>query len=199
MVVKRWLMLSISAVMLLLLSACGGEQAEAPEAPDSQDSSDEETATEEETTEEETVTLVDSDEQEVAMATLTEDEAGVHISLEGENLPSGEHGFHIHNQGACEAPDFESSGEHYNPTDANHGFDDPDGPHAGDLENIEVADDGTVSEEMTNDMVTLEEGADNTLKTDEGTAFIIHSGPDDYETQPSGDSGDPIACGVISE
>src|SRR5699024_7499207 len=103
------------------------------------------------------------------------------------------------NSGACETPDFESAGDHYNPTDANHGFDDPDGPHAGDLENIEVSEDGTVSAERTADMVTLEEGQDNTLFTEDGTALVIHSEADDYESQPSGDAGDRIACGVIEQ
>lgn len=119
----------------------------------------------------------------------------VNFSLSG--MAPGEHGFHIHETGSCEQPDFESAGGHYNPTDANHGMDDPEGPHAGDMKNIEVSEDGTVNTEVTADMVTLEEGQDNTLFTEDGTALVIHSGADDYETQPSGDAGDRIACGVI--
>lgn len=182
-------MLPVCALMLFILTACGDGGGEV-EAPENEEPSEEDSVT---------VTLINNDEEEVATAELTEDETGVNIALTGENLSPGEHGFHIHNAGACEAPDFDSAGEHYNPTDANHGFDDPDGPHAGDLENIEVNEDGTVSAEVTADMVTLEKDADNTLFTEEGTSLVIHSEGDDYSTQPSGDAGDPVACGVISE
>lgn len=202
MTIKRWLMLSISAMMLVILAACGNGQEEA-EAPDDQESPADQEAPEEEAAPEEeseiNVTLIDSEENEVGDATLTEGDEGVDISLNGENLPAGEHGFHIHDMGACEAPDFDSAGDHYNPTDANHGFDDPDGPHAGDMENIIVEDDGTIDVDITNDRVTLEEGAESTLQTDDGTSLIIHSEEDDYSSQPSGDAGDPIVCGVISE
>ncbi|SFK85524.1 superoxide dismutase, Cu-Zn family [Salinicoccus halodurans] len=121
----------------------------------------------------------------------------VFVNFSLSDMAPGDHGFHIHETGSCEQPDFESAGGHYNPTDANHGMDDPEGPHAGDMKNIEVSEDGTVNTEVTADMVTLEEGQDNTLFTEDGTALVIHSGADDYEMQPSGDAGDRIACGVI--
>lgn len=182
---------------MLILAACNGNGSDDEvEAPETNGESEDETEVTEEA-EGVSVTLIDNDEQEVAVATLTEDENGVNIELTGENLEPGEHGFHIHDNGACEAPDFDSAGDHYNPTDANHGFDDPDGPHAGDLENIEVSEDGTISTEVTADMVTLEVDAENTLFTDDGTSLVIHSDADDYESQPSGDAGDPVACGVI--
>ena len=93
-----------------------------------------------------------------------------------------------------------SAVDHYNPSDAAHGFDHEDGPHFGDLENIEVDEDGTVSTEIKAENVSiLDENLDNTLLTEAGTSLIIHSGEDDYVTQPSGDAGDPVACGVISE
>jgi Cu-Zn family superoxide dismutase len=145
------------------------------------------------------VSMEDAEGNVVATATLTEGDSGVNILLDAENLPSGTKGFHIHENPECAAPDFESAGGHYNPTDANHGFDDPDGPHAGDLLNIEVQEDGTASEEVTADMVTLDREGDNSLYADGGTALMIHSGEDDYASQPSGDAGDRIACGVISE
>lgn len=153
-------------------------------------------ATEEE---EKLVSLGGDDGTVVATATLTEADTGVTIKLEGSDLPEGKHGFHIHENAECEQPDFESAGGHFNPTEASHGFDNPDGPHAGDLPNIEVKEDGTVDEEVTADMVTLNKGEDNSLYSNGGTSLMIHAEEDDYETDPAGDAGDRIACGTIEE
>lgn len=111
-------------------------------------------------------------------------------------LPPGEHGFHIHQTGSCEPPAFESAGDHLGAGESAHGFDAPGGPHAGDLRNITAADDSTATVDTTNERVTLRGGAVELLDED-GAAIVIHSAPDDYVTQPSGDSGDRIACGVI--
>lgn len=190
---KRLLFLTLTMGLIAVLAACSGNNEE-------YDGDEEETFSENEDTQQEVVVnLMDTNEEETATATLTENESGVNVALEGENLPPGELGFHFHETGSCEMPDFESAGGHYNPTDANHGSEDPDGPHAGDMKNIEVAEDGTVGTEVTADMVTLEEGQDNTLFTEDGTALVIHSEADDYKTQPSGDAGDRIACGVVGE
>lgn len=190
---KRWMFLMLTVALIGVLAACSGNNEE-------YQGDEEETESFGETGDSEVIVdLMDTYEEQVATATLTEGESGVNIALEGENLPPGEHGFHFHETGSCELPDFESAGGHYNPTDANHGMNDPDGPHAGDMENIEVSEDGTVDTEVTADMVTLEEGQDNTLFTEEGTALMIHSEADDYESQPSGDAGDRIACGVVGE
>lgn len=196
---KRWLFLMLTMALAVVLAACMGNNEEYDGDEEETFSENESQKSEEDrgTTEEVTVDLMDTNDEQVATATLTEGDSGVNIALEGTNLPPGEHGFHIHETGSCEQPDFESAGGHYNPTDANHGMDDPEGPHAGDMKNIEVSEDGTVNTEVTADMVTLEEGQDNTLFTEDGTALVIHSGADDYETQPSGDAGDRIACGVI--
>lgn len=146
------------------------------------------------------VTMMNTDEEEIGTATFSEADNGLTIALEAEGLEPGMHGIHIHNAGMCEGPDFESAGDHYNPSDAAHGFDHEDGPHFGDLENVEVDEDGTVSTEIKAENVSiLDENLDNTLLTEAGTSLIIHSGEDDYVTQPSGDAGDPVACGVISE
>ncbi|MBU5593804.1 superoxide dismutase family protein [Amphibacillus sp. MSJ-3] len=143
---------------------------------------------------------MNSEGMQVATATLTEkDTDGVHIVLEGENLPPGEHGFHIHEVGECIPPDFESAGGHYNPTNSKHGFEHPEGPHAGDLENIVVNEDGTVYAELDAPMVSLKRDHENTLFTKAGTSLVIHANPDDYISQPSGNSGKRIACGVIGE
>ncbi|HET6639905.1 MAG TPA: superoxide dismutase family protein [Gemmatimonadota bacterium] len=111
-------------------------------------------------------------------------------------LPPGEHGFHIHEKGSCEPPAFESAGDHIGAGETAHGFDAPDGPHAGDLRNITVAEDSTATVDQAAGSVTLRGGSAELLD-DDGSAVVIHAGPDDYVTQPSGASGDRIACGVI--
>lgn len=195
---KRLITVMFVIFFVLVLSACGGndEDEKEEQSNDNSAAEPEESATDED---EVLVSLNNTDGHVVATATLTEDDAGVHIKLEGEDLPEGTHAFHIHEKGACEAPDFESAGGHYNPTDDNHGKDDSEGPHAGDFDNIKVAEDGTVNEEITTDKVTLEKGKENTLYTDDGTSLVIHADDDDYKSQPSGDAGDRIACGVIGE
>ncbi|WP_067727983.1 superoxide dismutase family protein [Oceanobacillus damuensis] len=203
---NRWRGFLFILLAAFFLSACATGNEEEQETGNQDqtatesESGDEEAHEANDTSEEEVlVSLVNSEGEMVATATLTEGEAGVDIRLEGENLPSGTKGFHIHEEGKCETPDFESAGGHYNPTNAEHGFEHPDGPHAGDLSNIEVAEDGTVEEEVTAEMITLEKNGENTVYTDEGTALVIHSEEDDYNSQPSGDAGDRIACGVIGE
>ncbi|GAB3792709.1 superoxide dismutase family protein [Virgibacillus kimchii] len=214
---KRWMLTLFFILLIAVLTACGAND-------EGEEDIDENMETEEDVTDEDEngnqqedgtgneeapdnaaseeevlVSMEDTEGNVVATATLTEGEAGVDIALDVENLPSGTKGFHIHENAECEAPDFESAGGHYNPTDANHGFDDPDGPHAGDLPNIEVQEDGTASEEVTAEMVTLDQEGENSLYADGGTSLVIHSDEDDYESQPAGDAGDRIACGVISE
>lgn len=214
---KRWIFILFVIAFIAVLAACGannGDENDIDENADpeednqtdeesgnqEQEGGTDEAATDNATVEEEVlVSLEDADGSVVATATLTEDDSGVNISLEAENLTPGTKGFHIHENAACEAPDFESAGGHYNPTDANHGFDDPEGPHAGDLPNIEVQEDGTANETVTADMVTLDQDGENSLYADGGTALVIHSDEDDYVSQPAGDAGDRIACGVISE
>jgi len=137
--------------------------------------------------------------EQVATANLSEDGNAVTIQIEGENLPPGEKGFHIHERGECEPPDFESAGGHFNPTGAEHGLQNPEGPHAGDLENIAVLEDGTVDMEVTANMVTMEEGVENSLFQEEGTSLVIHAEADDHISQPAGNAGDRIACGVIAK
>ncbi|WP_373277955.1 superoxide dismutase family protein [Amphibacillus sediminis] len=179
----------------MVLSACGTTENNQKE-----DELDDEAVETNAAPEEVLVELMNSEGQIVATAELTEKEAGgVRIVLKGENLPPGEHGFHIHEFGQCVPPDFESAGAHYNPTDSKHGFLHPEGPHAGDLKNIMVNEDGTVYAEVDAPMVTLSPDGENTLFTEEGTSLIIHADPDDYKSQPSGNAGDRIACGVIGE
>lgn len=145
------------------------------------------------------VTMYNQDKEAIGTTIIRPVYRGVKVTLEASDLPPGEHGFHIHENGVCEAPDFESAGGHFNPTDTKHGFDQPEGPHAGDLPNIQVDEDGNVFADAAAEMVTLEKGQNHSLLKEGGTALVIHSEADDYESQPSGDAGERIACGVISE
>jgi superoxide dismutase, Cu-Zn family len=142
-------------------------------------------------------TLLNAQGDTVGTAILREVGETVRISLNVSGLPPGEKGIHIHQVGRCDPPAFESAGGHFAPQGGQHGFDNPAGPHAGDLRNINVGADGTAQQELTTDLVTLRDGPNSVFDSD-GTSLVIHAGPDDYRTDPSGQSGDRIACGVIS-
>lgn len=144
------------------------------------------------------VELINEDGVGVGIATFNETEVGVEITLEAHHLKPGVHGFHIHEKGICEEPTFESAGGHFNPTNKKHGFNHPEGPHAGDMENIEVTEDGKLNVTIVNDLVTLKKGEVNSLFSTEGTSLMIHADSDDYISQPAGDAGERIVCGVIT-
>ncbi|WP_274423389.1 superoxide dismutase family protein [Chelativorans sp. YIM 93263] len=143
-------------------------------------------------------TVVDTDENDVGTVTFNSTASGmVHIMVEMTDLPSGPHGFHIHETGECDAADaFESAGGHY-AGDREHGVHSEDGPHPGDLPNVHVGEDGVLRVEFFTDRVSLEEGGDNPLMDEDGSAVVLHAEADDYSSQPSGEAGDRIACGVI--
>lgn len=114
------------------------------------------------------------------------------ISLNVEGLPPGEHGVHVHTTGRCDPPAFESAGGHWNPDGTRHGLESPQGQHAGDLPNLTVGADGRGTLEYR-----LKGGAFDGLMDADGSAFVVHASRDDQRTDPSGDSGDRIACGVF--
>lgn len=153
-----------------------------------------------------TVNLTNVDGDVVASASFTETDTGLNIVVQstsegsGSGLEEGAHGLHIHETGVCDASGdtpFESAGGHFNPTGASHGdLEDPES-HAGDLGNIEVDGEGTFGADITTDKLTLQAGAEGSLEDEDGSAIIIHAGEDDLSTDPSGESGDRIACGVI--
>lgn len=130
---------------------------------------------------------------------LKEVSDGVEITYQLKGLPPGEHGVHIHEKGVCKAPTFKTAGNHLNPDDKKHGLLHPDGPEAGDLKNIIVKDDGTFDGTDMAPEVTLKEGKGSLIKTMEGSSIIITENKDDGMSQPTGDSGTRIACGVIKK
>jgi len=135
--------------------------------------------------------------ESVGMATLEAMPDGVKIVLQAAKLPPGQHGFHIHAVGKCEPPDFTSAGGHFNPQGKKHGRENPDGPHAGDLPDLVVGPDGTAQAEMMVAHVSLDPTGATSLLQAEGTAVVIHANPDDQKTDPAGNAGARIACGVI--
>jgi superoxide dismutase, Cu-Zn family len=142
--------------------------------------------------------LKDKDGKDVGAATLIQTDEGVRIVVTGYRLPPGAHGLHIHAVGLCEPPEFTSAAGHFNPGGKQHGRQNPAGPHAGDLPNLVVAASGEGSVDVTTKAVTLGPGP-TSLFGEKGTSIVIHAGPDDEKTDPAGNSGPRIACGVVTK
>lgn len=143
--------------------------------------------------------LRDRDGRSVGRAVLTNTEHGVRIEVQVTGLSAGRHGFHIHETGRCDPPDFTSAGGHFNPGTTHHGMENPAGPHGGDLPNLVAGADGSASLSTINPYLTLGTGAANDLLRAGGTSVMIHAGPDDYYTDPAGDSGARVICGVVEK
>jgi Cu-Zn family superoxide dismutase len=141
-------------------------------------------------------TLKSADGKEVGTAALTETPAGVLIRVTVNGLPPGERAFHIHGVGKCEPP-FTSAGPHFNPGGKKHGLMASEGHHAGDMPNLHVPANGEIVVEVLNPEVTLEKGKPGSLLGGQGTALVVHAGKDDYKSDPAGDAGGRIACGLI--
>ena len=142
-----------------------------------------------------TAALRDSAGNDLGTLTLMDSGQGVAVAGTLHGLPPGVHAIHIHTTGSCDAPAFTSAGGHWNPTNRQHGSENPQGPHFGDMPNITVAADSTVTVQATTPGGTLR--GTNALLDADGAAVMIHGGEDDYRTDPAGDAGDRIACGVI--
>lgn len=164
------------------LVACGGQEAvsEAPPAPDGAPAAGL------------VASLKTSDGAAAGTATANPVEGGVALLLMAEGLPPGTRGAHVHTTGRCEGPTFDSAGDHWNPTNAMHGLENPMGPHLGDMPNLTVGADGRGTLTFTLAGASLE-----ALMDGDGAAVVIHTDPDDQRTDPAGDSGDRIACGVF--
>jgi Cu-Zn family superoxide dismutase len=134
--------------------------------------------------------------QAVGMATVTEISGGVRVVVDARGLPAGAKAVHVHEVGACDPPAFTTAGGHFNPARKQHGMLNPQGPHAGDLPNITIAADGTGRLEAFSDRLTLAAGPSSVFDAD-GSAVVIHASPDDFRSDPAGNAGARIACGVL--
>lgn len=147
-----------------------------------------------------TVELKNAQGESVGVARIKPAVRGVSVELSLKNLPPGQHAVHFHEAAKCNAPDFKTAGAHFNPAGKKHGLENPQGPHNGDMPNIMVKSNGTAKAKLTDRDVTLGPPSDvNSLFSNAGTSIVLHERADDMKTDPSGNSGKRIACGVITE
>lgn len=143
-------------------------------------------------------TFISQDGAEAGNVTLTQGDGGVTLSGSASGLTEGDHGIHFHMVGTCDAAaKFETAGEHFNPTDHQHGLENEAGPHAGDLPNVTANAEGLAEFELTSVTISLTEGDEGYVFDEDGTALIIHASADDQVTDPSGNSGDRVLCAVV--
>jgi Cu-Zn family superoxide dismutase len=149
-----------------------------------------------------TVELKDAQGKSVGTAVLWskagKNAAGVYMKLDLHGLPPGVHALHFHGKAQCDPPDFKSAGPHFNPDGKKHGLENPEGHHAGDMNNFTVNAGGSAKFKVLNKDVTLGDDS-HSLFSNGGTALVIHAKPDDMKTDPAGNAGDRIACGVITK
>lgn len=171
---------------LLILSACNNQSEEAP-APQSDESFEVLRAD-----------IKNADGDSIGEALLTNDSGNVMLDLTVSTISPGLHGFHIHTIGSCEAPDFTSAGGHWNPLGVEHGIENPNGSHAGDLPNLDVDANGNASLVQLS-LGEMASGAADTLLDADGGAIVIHADADDLSSDPAGNAGPRIACGVLTK
>ena len=140
--------------------------------------------------------LVDAQGQTRGQATLVQGKDGIEVSVKGVGLPAGVHAVHVHTTGTCTGPDFTSAGGHWNPAKKQHGHDNPAGAHMGDMPNMTVGADGTGTLKTVVKGAMLK-GGDAPLFDADGAAVVIHAAADDYKSDPTGNAGGRLACGVV--
>ena len=176
---------STLAVILLALAACSADESERNASADAAGSSGPiRTA------------LATPQGGEAGIVTVSEDSTGVTIKVEAAGLEPGPHGVHLHAVGRCDPPSFNGAGPHWNPLGKQHGRDNPDGPHLGDLANLDAGDDGRGASTFLLPGIRLRDGETPLVDLD-GAALVIHQRADDYKSDPSGASGDRVACAVL--
>ena len=141
--------------------------------------------------------LMDAGGKAIGTVEMSEDASGLTLKVTAAGLPAGTHGVHLHEKGMCEGPKFESAGAHWNPMTKQHGRDNPMGAHLGDLANMDATDGAEATSTYQVAGVTMG-GTGNALADADGTSLVVHAKADDYKTDPSGNSGDRIACAVLA-
>jgi superoxide dismutase, Cu-Zn family len=141
--------------------------------------------------------MINAEGKSAGVIRFRETAVGLEITAKLERLPAGVHALHIHETGDCHPHDFKSAGGHFNPQGAKHGLLNPEGPHAGDLPNFTVGKNGRAEFTLLTKRLTLQPGEKNSLLKEGGASVMIHQDPDDYVTDPTGNSGPRIACGSI--
>ena len=142
--------------------------------------------------------LKDKSGKEVGTVDLVQTPHGVLLKMSLKSIPVGEHAFHIHVVGKCEPP-FTTAGGHFNPGSKKHGMEAAEGAHAGDMPNLHVPANGELVIEIANPAISLVKGQPTSVFDADGSAIVIHAKADDYKSDPAGNAGDRIACGVIVE
>lgn len=143
------------------------------------------------------VMLKNNNGEPAGQVSLTQIKEGVLVNIQAKGLKPGIHGIHFHEKGVCQAPDFKTAGNHMNPYEKEHGLENPNGAHSGDMQNIFADSKGNVNTSIVNPNVTLIKGQKNSLLDEDGSSLVIHEDADDQKTNPSGQSGNRVICGVI--